>query len=54
MKINDEGKRERGRPKKIWLNTIEHDMRAIGLCTGIRDLKNQEKRRYRTKAANPK
>lgn len=40
MKINVEGKRERGRPKKIWLNTIEHDMRAVGVCIGIGDLEN--------------
>jgi hypothetical protein len=32
MKINVERKRGRGRPKKRWLNMIENDMRAVGVC----------------------
>jgi hypothetical protein len=34
MKMNVEGKRERGRPKKIWLDTIDNDMRVVGVCVG--------------------
>jgi hypothetical protein len=30
MKINVEGKRGRGRPKKRLLNRIENDMRVVG------------------------
>jgi len=41
--MNVEGKRERGRLKKRWLNTIENDMKAIGVCIGIGDMENQEK-----------
>jgi hypothetical protein len=40
MKINVEGKRERGRPKKKWLDTIENDMRAVGVYVG--DLENRD------------
>jgi len=29
MKMNVEGKRGRGRPKKRWLHTTENDLRAI-------------------------
>jgi len=38
LKINVEEKKERGRPKKRWLDTIENDMRAVGVCVG--DVKN--------------
>jgi len=31
MKINVEGKRRRGRPKKIWLDTTDFDMMAAGV-----------------------
>jgi hypothetical protein len=32
MTMNVERKKERRRPKKIWLSTIEHDMRDVGVC----------------------
>jgi hypothetical protein len=41
MKINVKGKKERGRPKKKWLDTIENDMRAVSLC--IEDIENHDK-----------
>jgi len=50
IKINVEGKR--GRPKMRWLDTIEDDMRAVGQCIG--DLKNRDKRWFRTKVVDPK
>jgi hypothetical protein len=31
IKMNIEGKRERGRPKKRWLDTIENDMKAVSV-----------------------
>jgi len=31
MKINVEGKRGRGITQKRWLDTIENDMRAVGV-----------------------
>jgi hypothetical protein len=31
MKMNVEGKSVRGRPKKRWLDTIENNMRAVGV-----------------------
>jgi hypothetical protein len=31
IKIKVEGKKERGRPKKRWLDMIENDMRAVGV-----------------------
>jgi hypothetical protein len=40
VKINIEGKRRRGRPKNRWLDTIENDMRAIGIYIG--DIEDQE------------
>jgi len=50
--MNIERKRERGRPKKRWLYTIENNMRAVGVCVG--DVKNRDKRRFRIKVAMPK
>jgi len=44
MKTNVDGKRGRGRPKKRWLDTIENDMRAVGVCVG--DVENQDKWRF--------
>jgi len=52
LKINVKGKRGRGRPKKRWLDTIENNMRAVGVC--VRDVENRNKRRFRTKMADPK
>jgi len=37
IKINVEGKRERGRPKKRRLDTIEN-MKAVGVC--VEDVEN--------------
>jgi len=51
MKMNVEGKRGRGRPNKRWLDIIENDMRAVGVCKG--DLENRNKWKFRTKVANP-
>jgi hypothetical protein len=31
IKMNVEGKRGRERPKKRWLNTIENNIRAVGM-----------------------
>jgi hypothetical protein len=36
MKMNGEGKRGRGRPKKRWLDTIENDMKAACMRRGCR------------------
>jgi len=52
MKINVEGKRGIRKPKKKWLNTIENDMRADGLCVG--DVENRDNWRFRKKVADPK
>jgi hypothetical protein len=41
MKINVEGKQGRGRPKKRWSNTIENDVRAVGVC--VEDVENRDK-----------
>jgi hypothetical protein len=46
MKMNVEGKTGRGRPKKRWLDTIENDMRAVGVCLG--DVKNRDEWRSLT------
>jgi hypothetical protein len=40
MQINVEGKRRRGRPKKRWLDTIENEIRAFGVCIG--DVENRD------------
>jgi hypothetical protein len=40
MKMNVEGKRGRRRPKRIRLDTIKNDMRAVGVYVG--DIENQE------------
>lgn len=41
MKINVEGIRRRGRPKKRWFDTIENDKRDVGVFIG--DVENREK-----------
>jgi hypothetical protein len=41
IKMNNEGKKEIGRPKKGWLDTTENDTSAVGVCVG--DVENQEK-----------
>jgi hypothetical protein len=40
MKMNVEEKRERGRPKDRWLDTIENDMKTDGMCIG--DVENRD------------
>jgi len=32
IEMNVEGRRERGRPKKTWLDAIRIDMRPAGVC----------------------
>ncbi|KAL4132087.1 hypothetical protein QTP88_009302 [Uroleucon formosanum] len=46
MKMNVEMKRGRGRPKKRWLENIENDVKAFGLC--IEDVKDRDKWRFKT------
>jgi hypothetical protein len=43
MKMNVEGKRKRGKPKKRWLDTNDK-------CV---DVENRDEWRFRTKVANP-
>jgi hypothetical protein len=50
--MNFEGKRGRTRPKEIWLDTIENDMRSVGVCIG--DAENRNEWRFRTRMADPK
>jgi hypothetical protein len=52
MKINIEGKRGRGKPKKRWLDMIEDDMRAISVSIG--DVENRDEWKFRTMIADPK
>jgi hypothetical protein len=52
MNMNVEGKRERGRPKKKWLDVIKCDMKSAGVCT--EDVGDRAKWRFRTKVADPK
>jgi len=52
MTINVVGKRERGKPKKRWLDTIESDMRAARVC--VKDVENRDKRTSRTRVTHPK
>jgi len=50
MKRKVKRKRERGRPNKIWLDTIENDMKDVGVC--IKDVENQENWWCRTKVVD--
>jgi len=43
--MNVEGKRGKGRPKKEMLDTIENDMRAVGVC--VVDVEDRDKWRSR-------
>jgi hypothetical protein len=52
MKMNVEGKGRRGRPKKRWLYMIENDTRAIGVCVG--DIENRDEWRLKTRGVDPK
>ncbi|KAL4082969.1 hypothetical protein QTP88_023973 [Uroleucon formosanum] len=47
MKMNIEGKRGRGRPKKRWLKNIEKDMRAVGVCIGDDAIKKRSEARIK-------
>jgi len=51
MKMNVEWKRGRGRPKERWLDAIENDMRAVGVC--VENVENRGKWRFKTKETNP-
>jgi hypothetical protein len=42
--MNIEGKRERGRPKKRWLDTIENDMKAVSVWVG--NVENRDEWRF--------
>jgi hypothetical protein len=48
MKMNVEGKR--GSPIKKWLDTIENDIRAVGVCVG--NVENQDEWMLKTKVTN--
>jgi hypothetical protein len=50
IKMNVEDKRRR--LKKRWLDTIENDMRAVGVCVG--DLENRDEWRFRATVADSK
>jgi len=52
MKTNIEGKRGKKKQKKRWLDTIDNDMRAVGV--GVREVENRDKWRFRTMMADPK
>jgi len=52
MKMNAEGRRGRGNPKKKWLDAIECDMRTAGV--GVDDVGDRVKWRFRTQVADPK
>jgi len=52
MKMNVKGKRGRGIREERCLDTVENDMRAVGVCVGY--VENQDKWRFRIKVADPK
>lgn len=52
MKTNVEGRKRRGRSKKRWLNTVENDMKAFGVC--LEDIENRDEWRFRTRVVDPK
>lgn len=45
--MNVKGSRDRGRPKKRWLDVIKSDMRTVGLCVYVDDVKDRVKWRLR-------
>jgi hypothetical protein len=49
MKRRVEGKRRRRIPKKRWLDTIENDIKAVGVC--VSNVENRDNWRFRTKVA---
>jgi hypothetical protein len=52
MKINVEGKRGRGRPKKRWLYKIKNDISAVCVCIG--DVENRDEWNFNTRVVDPK
>ena len=51
MEMNVEGKRERGRPKKRWIDGIESDMRTAGVM--VRDVADRALWRCMPRVADP-
>jgi hypothetical protein len=49
-KINIDGKRRRRRPKNRWLDTIENDIKAVGVC--VRDVENRDQWKFGTKVVD--
>jgi len=49
IRMNNEGRRRK--PKKRWLDMIEGNIRATGMC--VEYVKDQDKWKSRTKVANP-
>lgn len=41
--MNVKGSRDRERPKKRWLDVIKSDMRTVGLCVYVDDVKDRVK-----------
>jgi len=52
MKINVEGKKGKERPKDRWLDTIEIDMKAVGLC--VVGVETRDKWKFTTKVIDIK
>jgi hypothetical protein len=52
MKMNFEWENGRGRSKNTWLDTIENDMKAVGMS--VRDVENRYECRFRTRVAESK
>jgi hypothetical protein len=52
MKKNVEGKKEEKDQKKRWLDTIENYIRAVGVCVG--DVENRDELKFRTRVIDPK
>lgn len=44
-------KRGRGKPKRIFVNMIKNDTRAVGVCVG--DVEDRAKWKSRTRVADP-
>jgi hypothetical protein len=49
IKMKVEGKRRKGRLQKRWLDTIENDIRVVGVCVG--GVENQDELKFRTRVA---